>query len=123
MAAVQEVFVAVSRNVGRFEPAYERGCFRGWLRRVTRNLLINLLDKRRRQLGAGTGSTDMIRLLQEVPAPEGAVPHHLPGTNPFLGSRRMVWAAGGGDSRRRADYTSGVPQDHGKARRHAARAM
>ena len=66
----QDVFVAVSRNVARFAPAHERGSFRGWLRTVTRNLLINLLEQRRRQLGAGTGSTDMIRLLQEVPAPD-----------------------------------------------------
>jgi RNA polymerase sigma-70 factor (ECF subfamily) len=66
----QDVFVAVSRNVARFEPAYGRGSFRGWLRTVTRNLLVNLLEQRRRQLGSGSGSTDMIRLLHEVPAPD-----------------------------------------------------
>ena len=63
----QDVFIAVSRNVARFEPAYEQGSFRGWLRMVTRNLLVNLLEKRRHQVGVGTGSTDVMRLLDEVP--------------------------------------------------------
>ncbi|QVL32906.1 sigma-70 family RNA polymerase sigma factor [Telmatocola sphagniphila] len=66
----QEVFLAVSRNVARFEPAYEKGSFRGWLRTVTRNLLVNLLEQRRRKLGAGTGSTDMLHLIQQLPAPD-----------------------------------------------------
>src|SRR5437899_12050556 len=55
----QDVFVAVSRNLDRFEPAFGRGSFRAWLRTITRNLLINFLAQRRRQLGVGTGSTDM----------------------------------------------------------------
>lgn len=66
----QDVFFAVSRNVANFEPTYGRGSFRGWLRTITRNLLINLIEQRRRQVGAGTGSTDMIQLLQEIPAPD-----------------------------------------------------
>lgn len=65
----QDVFVAVSRHVASFEPFHERGSFRGWLGRITRNLLINLLEKRRHQPGIASGSTDMIRMLQEVPAP------------------------------------------------------
>lgn len=66
----QDVFLAVSRNVANFEPTHCRGSFRGWLRTITRNLLINLLEQRRRRIGAGTGSTDMIDLLHQVPAPD-----------------------------------------------------
>jgi RNA polymerase sigma factor (sigma-70 family) len=38
---MQELFVAVNRQIARWELAKERGSFRGWLRRVTRNLVIN----------------------------------------------------------------------------------
>ena len=34
---------------------------------VTRNLLVNLLENQRHQVGVGTGSTDVMRLLDEVP--------------------------------------------------------
>ncbi len=66
----QEVFLAVSRNVARFEPAHGRGSFRGWLRTVTRNFLVNLLEHRRCKPAAGAGSTDMLRLLEDLPAPD-----------------------------------------------------
>ena len=69
----QEVFLAVSRNVARFEPIHGRGSFRGWLRTVTRNFMVNLLEHCRCKPAAGAGSTDMIRLLEEVPAPDAAL--------------------------------------------------
>jgi RNA polymerase sigma factor (sigma-70 family) len=68
----QEVFLAVSRNVANFERSHGRGSFRGWLRTVTRNLLINLLDYQRRRPAAGTGSTDMLQLLEQLPATDPA---------------------------------------------------
>src|SRR5208283_5394367 len=46
---MQELLMAVSRSIGRWDPAKERGSFRGWLRRVARNLVINWLNRRRRQ--------------------------------------------------------------------------
>src|SRR5271165_6603384 len=67
----QEVFLAVSRNVARFEPIRGRGSFRGWLRRVTRNLLINVLEHQRRRPAIGMGGTDVLHLLEELPE-EGA---------------------------------------------------
>jgi DNA-directed RNA polymerase specialized sigma24 family protein len=34
---MQELFLAVSRSIDRWDPAKEKGSFRGWLRRVARN--------------------------------------------------------------------------------------
>ena len=67
---MQELFLAVSRSIDRWDPDKERGSFRGWLRRVTRNLLINWLKRRAR--GAIVAGTDMQALLDMVPADDGA---------------------------------------------------
>jgi RNA polymerase sigma factor (sigma-70 family) len=64
-----ELFRAVSGNIGRWDPARERGSFRGWLRRVTRNLVINWLKHRDRRVVA-TGGTDMLAMLDMLPAAE-----------------------------------------------------
>jgi RNA polymerase sigma-70 factor (ECF subfamily) len=63
----QEVFLAVSLNVARFEPNRGPGSFRVWLRRVTRNLLINVLAHQRRRPVLATGSSDLYDLLEELP--------------------------------------------------------
>ncbi len=44
---MQELFLTVSRNIDRWDPAKDRGSFRGWLRRVVRNLVINWLKQSR----------------------------------------------------------------------------
>jgi RNA polymerase sigma factor (sigma-70 family) len=67
---VQEVFRAVARAIERYDPDPDRGSFRGWLSRIARNLIINLLAARRRQ-PQGTGDTDMQRLLEDRPDPSG----------------------------------------------------
>src|SRR5690348_15651765 len=40
---MQELLLAVGRTIDRWDPAKETGSFRGWLRRVARNLVINWL--------------------------------------------------------------------------------
>jgi len=61
----QEVFAVVGGAIGRFDPEL-KGSFRGWLSRITRNLVINHLSRDQEPRGAGT--TDMQLLLQEQPS-------------------------------------------------------
>ena len=64
---MQELFIAVSRSIDRWDPAKERGSFRGWLSRVTRNLVINWLKRRERRPMA-TGGSDLQAMLEMLPA-------------------------------------------------------
>lgn len=63
---MQEFFLTVSRNIERWDPAMERGSFRGWLRRVTRNLVINWMKARQRQ-SVAVGGPAMWELLETIP--------------------------------------------------------
>ena len=67
----QEVLLAVSKSIDRWNADPACGSFRGWLFRVARNLMINLLVKQRRHPQA-VGNTDFQRLLAQVadPAPD-----------------------------------------------------
>jgi len=65
---VQEVFRAVAGAIERWSPDPERGSFRGWLFKIARNLIINLLARQGRQ-PRGTGDIAVGRLLEEQPAP------------------------------------------------------
>jgi RNA polymerase sigma-70 factor (ECF subfamily) len=69
---VQEVFVAVASAIDRWDPDPAKGKFRGWLFRIARNLMINLLIRRERGPRA-SGDSDVKRLLDEQPAPDGEV--------------------------------------------------
>jgi RNA polymerase sigma factor (sigma-70 family) len=62
----QEVFRAVARAIERYDPDPALGSFRGWLFRITNNLMINLLVGQRRH-PRGTGDTGLQRLLEEQP--------------------------------------------------------
>src|SRR5262245_25114790 len=68
---VQEVFRAVAGAIDRWDPDPGRGSFRGWLFRIARNLMLNVLaaEKRRPQ---GAGGSWFERLLDEQSAPAGA---------------------------------------------------
>jgi RNA polymerase sigma factor (sigma-70 family) len=67
----QEVFRAVAGAIDRYDPDPARGSFRGWLFRIARNLMINLLAARRIRPQA-TGDSDVQDLLEQVPAPDDA---------------------------------------------------
>jgi RNA polymerase sigma factor (sigma-70 family) len=67
----QEVFRAVAGAIGRFDLDQRRGSFRGWLFKIARNLMINLLAARRGRPQA-TGDSDVQEMLERVPAPDSA---------------------------------------------------
>ncbi|MGO9111322.1 MAG: RNA polymerase sigma factor [Thermoguttaceae bacterium] len=64
---MQELLLTVSRNIDRWEPRNRRGSFRGWLRRVTRNLVIHWVKQRGRR-AMPTGGCDLQSLLDALPA-------------------------------------------------------
>lgn len=68
---MQELFLTVGRSIDRWDPAKERGSFRGWLRRVARNLVINWLEQRERRMVAAGGS-DLQALLDLLPSDVGS---------------------------------------------------
>jgi RNA polymerase sigma-70 factor (ECF subfamily) len=68
---MQELFMAVSRNIDRWDPAKERGSFRGWLRQVARNLVVNWLKQRQRHAIARGGS-DFQAMFDGLPDDSGS---------------------------------------------------
>ena len=64
---MQELLLAVSRSVGRWNPTRDCGTFRGWLRQVARNLVINWLEQRGRRVVA-TGGSNLQSMLNMLPA-------------------------------------------------------
>jgi RNA polymerase sigma-70 factor (ECF subfamily) len=64
----QEVFRAVARAIDRFDPDPSLGSFRGWLCRISSNLVINLLAAQKRH-PRGTGDSEIERLLEQQPDP------------------------------------------------------
>ncbi|MBX3440645.1 MAG: sigma-70 family RNA polymerase sigma factor [Planctomycetaceae bacterium] len=65
---VQEVLLAVSRAVERWDPDREKGRFRDWLFRISRNLVINFLT-RKRHLPLGRGGSEFVQMLAEQSDP------------------------------------------------------
>jgi RNA polymerase sigma factor (sigma-70 family) len=65
----QEVFVAVSSAIERWQPDPARARFRTWLFRIARNLIVHALVARRRH-PPGTGDSNFCDLLEQQPAPD-----------------------------------------------------
>jgi RNA polymerase sigma-70 factor (ECF subfamily) len=83
----QEVFRAVAGAIGRWNPA--GGSFRGWLRTITRNLLINLLARQRRHpRGSGDSEVQALLAAQPEPDPEASALFDIE-----YGRRLFEWAA------------------------------
>jgi RNA polymerase sigma factor (sigma-70 family) len=68
---VQEVLLAVSKAVHRWNPDKDQGRFRDWLFRIARNLMINFMTRRKHQ-SIASGDADLTALLdlQVDPASE-----------------------------------------------------
>lgn len=64
---LQDVLVAVSKGIERFEIGEDRGRFRGWLFRISRNLIINAIEKRQRVV-FGSSDSDICERLAQEPA-------------------------------------------------------
>jgi RNA polymerase sigma-70 factor (ECF subfamily) len=67
---MQELFMAVSRSIEHFDSTREGSSFRGWLRRIARNLVIDWLKHRDRKV-IGIGGSDVQAALAMLPAAEG----------------------------------------------------
>ena len=64
----QDVLLAVSRAVERWDARPERGSFRGWLASITRNLCVNFLIRRSRHPQPLTDEVRMREWLESTPA-------------------------------------------------------
>lgn len=66
----QQVLIAVAMAIPRWESSSPSTRFRHWLRRVTRNAIINAMTRRKGELA--TGSSSIRDLLAEIEQPEPA---------------------------------------------------
>lgn len=75
---VQEVFTAVTRDIGGFRRTGRRGCFRSWLRTVTRRRISDFFRRQRGQPCAKGGTDHQQQLLQTPSPPDSSATSELP---------------------------------------------
>jgi RNA polymerase sigma factor (sigma-70 family) len=75
LEVLQDLFLSVNRHMERWRHGSDHGSFRGWLRRVTRNLVVSWVRRQRRQLP--TTQIDLDSMLESNPTDDG------PGTDGF----------------------------------------
>lgn len=63
---LQDVLVAIARGIDRLEIGEDKGRFRGWLFRISRNLIVNAIEKRQRVV-VGSGDSDICERLAQEP--------------------------------------------------------
>lgn len=66
---VQDVFASVSRTVGGFGKRHDKGSFRGWLRRITANKIIDVfrrLDQQPRGFGGSDAQDHLANISDEL---------------------------------------------------------
>lgn len=65
----QEVFFSVARHIGDFRKQQPGDTFRGWLRTITGNKVIDHLRRRQRHPGEGVGGSEALDRLDMLPSP------------------------------------------------------
>lgn len=68
---LQDLLLTISRNIERWESRNDRGSFRGWLRRVSRNLVVSWIRRKSRHVKTLSLSLDdllEIQLADDCPA-------------------------------------------------------
>ncbi len=87
---VQEVMIAVSKAIHRWEPDHNKGRFRDWLFRIARNLMINFLTRRKYQpLGGGESISELLQLHAVASEPDAEVTREFD----LEYRREMFWLA------------------------------
>jgi RNA polymerase sigma-70 factor (ECF subfamily) len=64
---VQQILLAIANSVDGWQDDGGPASFRRWLTTVSRNIVIKFMTRERRQAG-GQGGTELMDLLQQVPA-------------------------------------------------------
>ena len=86
---VQEVLLAVSKAVHRWEPDKNRGRFRDWLFRIARNLMINFMTRKRHQsIASGDANFEALLDQQIDPASEQSALFDME-----YGRQMFLWAS------------------------------
>jgi len=63
----QEVMTRIAKAINRWDPDPNRGSFRGWISRITRNLVVEFLRSKNRRPLTGD-ETSIVEMIQSIPS-------------------------------------------------------